>query len=136
MPQAQNRNEGGFTLVETLVTVVVLGIVIASMAGLYYTMQVVQVQSQHLDLATRSARTEIENLRNNGYNALTPGNTINFTSDLPTGLPPGKQGTVVISQPLPELRRVDVTITYSDYGKSQKVTLSSNIGIIGIGQGQ
>jgi len=130
------RKESGFTLVELLVTIVVLGIVIASLASLYWTMQVTQVQTQHMDIANRAARTEIENLRNNGYNALTPGTNINFTSSLPSSLPKDRQGTVVVSQPVDDLRRVDVTITYTDFGKAQKVVLSSNIGIIGIGQGQ
>ncbi len=126
----------GFTLVELLVTIVVLGIVISSLSGLYYLMQITQVQGQHYDLAVRAARTEIEDLRNDGYDSLNPGGTINFTSSLPSALPPNKSGTVTISQPLPELRRVDVMITYTDYGKSQTIELSSDIGIIGLGQGQ
>jgi len=128
--------ENGFTLVELLVTIVVLGIVIASLGGLYYLMQITEVQSQHYDMAVRAARTEIEDLRNNGYNSLTPGATINFTSSLPSALPRDKSGSVAISQPLSDLRRVDVTITYTDYGKHQTVELSSDIGIIGLGQGQ
>lgn len=130
------HNEKGFTLAELMVTIVVLGLVISGLGGLYYIMQINEIRSQRLDLATRAARTEIESLRNNGYNSLTPGSTITFTSSLPSGLPSGKTGTVVVSQPLPELRRVDVTVQYTDYGKQQTVTLSSNIGVIGIGQGQ
>lgn len=132
----RSLSEKGFTLVELMVTIVVLGIVISSLGGLYYIMQIVEVQSQHLDMATRAARTEIETLRNNGYSSLTPGSTVDFTSSLPASLPKNKNGTVTISQPLSELRRLDVTITYTDYGKPQTVTLSSNIGIIGIGRGQ
>lgn len=131
-----DHNERGFTLVELMVTITVLGLVISGLGGLYYIMQITEVKSQRLDLARRAARTKIEGLRNNGYNALTPGSTINFTSQLPAALPAGKQGTVVVSQPLPELRRVDVTVTYPDYGQQQTVTLSSTIGVIGIGQGQ
>jgi len=122
--------------VELMVTIVVLGIAMGGLGSLYYLMQVAQTQSQHLDLAVRAARTEIEDLRNNGYSALVPGDVSDFTSALPAALPPSKKGTVTVSQPLPELRRVDVTITYTDYGKPQAVTLSSDIGIIGIGQGQ
>lgn len=125
---------GGFTLIELMVTITVLGVVITGIGGLYYIMQIAEVRSQHLDLALRAARTQIEGLRNNGYNALTPGSNINFTASLPSSLPPDRVGTVVVSQPLPELRRVDVTVTYTDYGKQQTVTLSSNIGVIGIGQ--
>jgi prepilin-type N-terminal cleavage/methylation domain-containing protein len=129
------QNDDGFTLVELLVTIVVLGIVITSLAGLYYLMQITEVQSQHYDIAVRAARTEIEDLRNNGYNSLNPGDTINFTSSLPSTLPHDKAGTVDVSQPLPDLRRVDVTITYTDYGKAQTIELSSEIGIVGLGQG-
>lgn len=132
----RNRNEGGFTLIEMIVTIVVIGFVIAGIGGLYYAMQVAEVQSQHYDMAVRAARTEIEQLRNNGYAALTPGSTINFTSSLPLQLPSSKQGIVTVSQPADDLRRVDVTITYTDYGKSRTVTLSSDIGVIGLGQGQ
>lgn len=130
------QSQLGFTLVELVVTVVVLGIVITSLGGLYYSMQVMAVQSQHYDLAVRAARTEIEDLRNSGYDALTPGSTINFTSSLPSQLPSGKSGTATVSEPASGLRRVDVTITYTDYGKAQNITLSSDIGIIGIRQGQ
>lgn len=130
------QNEKGFTLVELVVTVVVIGIAVVGIGGLYYAMQVAEVQSQHYDMAVRAARTEIEQLRNNGYATLTPGSTINFTSSLPTQLPSSKKGTVTVSQPADDLRRVDVTITYTDYGKSRTITLSSDIGVIGIGQGQ
>ncbi len=136
VPADDLRNDQGFTLVELLVTIVVLGIVISSLGGLYYIMQITEVRSQHYDIAVRAARTEIEALRNNGYNSLNPGSTINFTSSLPAALPHDKAGSVAISQPVADLRRVDVTVTYTDYGKAQNVTLSSNIGIIGIGQGQ
>lgn len=133
--QLSKVTEAGFTLVELIVTIVVLGIVITSIAGLYYAMQITEVQSQRYDLAVRAARTEIEELRNNGYGSLSPGSTITFTSSLPSGLPAGKAGTVTISQPTPDLRRVDVTITYTDFGIAKTVTLSSDIGIIGLRQG-
>lgn len=137
LPLHANRtSQAGFTLVELLITIIVLSIVITSLGGLYYLMQISEVRSQHYDIAVRAARTEIEDLRNNGYGSLTPGSTINFTASLPSTLPLDKSGTVAVSQPLADLRRVDVTITYTDYGKLQTVELSSDIGVIGLGQGQ
>ena len=128
-------HEDGFTLIELLVTIVVLSIVIVSFAGMYYIMQITQIKSQHYDLAVRAARTEIEDLRNNGYDSLTPGSTINFSSSLPSLLPANKSGTVAISEPMPGLRRVDVTVTYTEFNQQQTIILSADIGVIGIGQG-
>jgi len=129
-------NQGGFTLVELLITMIVLGIVITSLAGLYYVMQIQSIQNLRLDLAIRAARTEIEDLRTTGYSSLTPGQNIDFTSSLPSQLPPDKKGTVIVSEPDSGLRRVDVTVTYTSYGIPETVELSSDIGIIGITQGQ
>jgi len=129
------KRQAGFTLVELLVAVIVLSIAITGIASLYYTMQIAQARAQNLDLATRAARTEIEILRNNSYNSLTPGSTIDFTASLPSSLPHDKKGTVDVTQPVDGLRHVDVTITYTDFGKTETVKLSSNIGVIGIGQG-
>lgn len=130
----QKQNAKGFTLVEMMMTVIVLGLAVTVIAGLYYQMQGVQTSSRHLDLATRAAQTEIEVLRNNSYNSLTPGGTIDFTSSLPAGLPNGKTGQVAVSEPINGLRQVDVTINYNDDGKPQTVKLSSTIGVIGIGK--
>ncbi len=130
---AKNK-QAGFTLVEMLLTIVVLGIAITSIATLYYQTQGLQTDSRDLDLATRAAQTEIEVLRNNSYNSLTPGQNINFTSSLPSGLPPGATGTVVVSQPANGLRRVDVSVNYTISGNPKTVELSSTIGVIGIGK--
>lgn len=133
-PQKPIGKHSGFTLVEMLITIVVLGIAISSIAALYYNMQGVQVRSRHLDLATRAAQTEIEVLRNNSYNSLTPDSSIDFTSSLPSSLPSNKKGTVYVSQPQADLRQLDVTITYTDGTVPQTVKLSSTIGVIGIGK--
>lgn len=132
----KQSNQKGFTLIELLLTIIVLGIAIASLGGMYYAMQATQTQSAHYDLAVRAARTEIEELRNNGYDSLTAGSTINFTSSLPPGLPPNATGTVNVSSPMHGLRRVDVSVVYTDFGQQQTVTLSSDIGVIGLGQSQ
>ncbi len=132
----KNSNQKGFTLIELLITIIVLGLAIASLGGMYYVMQQTQTESAHYDLAVRAARTEIESLRNNGYDTLTVGSTINFTSSLPPGLPSNATGSVTVSEPMHGLRRVDVSVVYADYGQQQTVTLSSDIGIIGLGQSQ
>lgn len=124
----------GFTLVELIITVVVLGIAITGIAGLYYSSQYTQLSSQYKDTATRNAQKEIEVLRNNTYNQLTAGDNIDFTSSLKGNLPGDKKGTVVVSEPTNGIKRVNVTVSYTNAGQAQKVTLSSLIGVIGIAQ--
>jgi len=128
-------NNKGFTLVELLVTVIILMIVITSLAGMYYITQTSEIRSLHYNIAVLADRTEIESLRNNGYDSLTPGSTINFTSSLPSILPSNKSGVVTISEPVAGLRQVVAKITYTEFNQTTTIMLTSDIGIIGIGQG-
>lgn len=128
------KDNSGFTIVELLSTIVVIGIVAIGISGLFYSLQYTQRQATYTDAATRAAQRQIEVLRNNSYNSLSPGETITFTSDLPDTLPGNKAGTVVVSEPAAGLRRVDVTVTYTEGSRQREVSLSSLIGVIGLAQ--
>jgi prepilin-type N-terminal cleavage/methylation domain-containing protein len=127
------NRENGFTLVELVISIAVIGIVVGSVVSLFGTIQSTQRKSGYMETATRSAQREMESLRNNNYNNLTVGQTINFTSDLPTNLK-NKSGTVAVSEPSPGLKRVDVSVVYYEGSTRQEVKLSSLIGILGITQ--
>ncbi len=124
----------GFTLVELIITISIIGIASIGIASLFYTTQYTQQQSRYIDAATRAAQRQVEILRNNSYNNLQAGQTINFTADLPSSLPNTKSGTVVVTEPSDGLKRVDVTVSFTQNGRSQNVKLSSLIGVIGISQ--
>lgn len=126
--------EAGFTIVELLVALAVIGITVGSLTSMFISIRNVQQQTVYADTATRDAQREIETLRNDNYASLTPGQTIDFTSQLSSDLPPGSTGSVQVSQPATDLRRVDVTVTYKSEGKQRNTTLSSLIGVIGITQ--
>lgn len=128
------KDESGFTIVELVATIIVVGIVTVGLATLFYNLQFTQRQTTYIDAATRAAQREIEILRNNSYNSLTAGQNITFTNDLPTSLPKNKSGVVVVSEPSSGLKRVDVTVTYTDAGRTQNVKLSATIGEIGLAQ--
>lgn len=129
-----SRNQHGFTLVELALTILVMGIVLTAVVTLFVNIQQAQTHTRYLETATYAGQAEIESLRNLNYNNLTPGQTINFTADLPKSLPPGTTGTATISEPTPGLRRVDITITYTYKGKTRSIKLSSLIGVLGITQ--
>lgn len=127
------KKNGGFTLVEVLITILLLGIATASLSSVFVSIKNIQVQTSRYDTASRAAARQIEALRNNSFATLTAGQTINFTDDLPTNLP-DRNGVATISSPSEGLRRVDATVTYTANGKTRTVTLSSLIGEIGITQ--
>ncbi len=129
-----HTNQSGLTLIEVVITILVLGLVANSISTLFAVIQQMQLQTRYLESATYAVQTEIESLRNMNYSNLEPGETIDFTDDLPSDLPPGSEGTVVISEPVSGLRRVDVAITYPLQDTTRTVKVSSLIGILGITQ--
>lgn len=128
------RNESGFTLVELLVTISIMGLLIVGLVNLYIAIEASQRKSYHLEIATRAGEKQIESLRNSQYASLEPGVNIDFTDSLPDDLPEPRSGIVEVSEPEDGIRRVDVTITYKDGGKSKTIKQSSLIGVIGVGQ--
>lgn len=130
----KRRVEEGFTLVELVAAVVVIGIIGTSITALFLNIQQIQISTNYLESATRAAQLQVESLRNSNYNNLTPGSTINFTDELPDDLPQDSTGTVAVSESSPGIRRVDVTVAYTFDDKPRTVEMSSLIGVIGITQ--
>ncbi len=129
-----NTDERGFTIVELLVTIVVAGLIIVAVSTLFITIERTQHSTQLLETATRAGEQQIESLRNNNYNSLTADSTIDFTSSLPPNLPSPRTAVVHVTEPMADVKRVDVTVTYRDGTKPKSVKLSSLIGQLGIGQ--
>lgn len=128
------HKQSGFTVVEIIITIVFLGFVVLGITQLYLSIQRVQEKTAWLQVASHAAQTEIESLRNDNYNSMTAGQTIVFTNQLPSSLPAPRTGTVFVSEPDAGLKKVDVTVTYTDHGKVRTVKVSSLIGVIGISQ--
>lgn len=123
----------GFTLIEIVVATVLSGLLVISVTNLFIVTEDTQRQSQRMELATRAGEQKIEGLRNNHYNTLEPGTTIDFTDELPPLLD-RPSGTVEITEPEPGLRRLDVNVTYYDGRRERMVDLTTIIGDVGIAQ--
>jgi prepilin-type N-terminal cleavage/methylation domain-containing protein len=128
----KNLGHSGYSIVELVVAIVILGTLAASASSFILSVYAIQRQARYKESAIRAASTEMETLRNEKYNTLINGQDINFTSSLPADLPPQKTGTVSVSEPTAGLKRVDVVITYKDGKKNNTVKLSSLIGQIGL----
>jgi prepilin-type N-terminal cleavage/methylation domain-containing protein len=127
------QKETGFTLVELLVSITLIGIVVTAVTTLFTSIQSVQRRTAYMETATREAQRQMESLRNNNYNNLTAGQTIDFTDELPEVLQ-NPSGTVTVSEPDPGLKRVDIQVVYYEGEQQQQVELSSLVGILGITQ--
>lgn len=127
------KKEFGFTLVELVVSIAVIGIVVTSVVSLFGSIQSTQRRTAYLETATRAAQREMESLRNNNYNSLTAGQSIDFSGQLPVSLK-NRSGTVAVSEPSPGLKRVDISVVYYEGDSRQEVNLSSLVGILGITQ--
>jgi prepilin-type N-terminal cleavage/methylation domain-containing protein len=125
---------GGYSILEVLMTIVVVGILFSAVIALYSNVLIVQHRTQNLETATRAAHRQVEALRNLQYNSLEEGEDIDFSDDLPADLPAGSSGIVEVTEAQQGLKRVDVTVTYPDGSSDNEVTVSSLIGIIGITQ--
>jgi type II secretory pathway pseudopilin PulG len=130
----QGSAEDGFTIPELIITIVFIGFAFIGITEMYLGAQRIQENTSWLQSATHAGETEIESLRNNDYGSLVVGTPIDFTADLPTTLPAPRSGTVAVTEPISGLKRVDVTVTYSDHGTPKTVNLTSLIGVIGISQ--
>lgn len=128
------QKQRGFTIPELMVTIVFIGFAFIGITQLYLSIQRIQEQTSWLQSASHAAQTEVESLRNSNYSQLTVGQNIDFASQLPSTLPRPHSANVSISEPLAGLKRVDVTVSYSDHGTQRQVELTSLIGIIGISQ--
>lgn len=123
----------GFTLIEIVIATALSGLLVISVTNLFIVVEDVQRQTQRMELATRAGEQKIEDLRNNHYNTLEPGTTIDFTSELPLQLD-DPSGTAKITEPEPGLRRLDVNVTYYDGKRERMVDLTTIIGNVGISQ--
>lgn len=128
------KNQNGFTLVELIAAIVIVGLMATGITSLYIAIENTQRRTRLLETATRAGEKKIEELRNNHYNSLENDATIDFTDELPSALFEPRSGTAHVTEPTPGIKRIDLNITYKDGKATRNVELSSLIGVLGIGQ--
>ncbi|MEX0932142.1 MAG: type II secretion system protein [Candidatus Saccharimonadales bacterium] len=130
-----SKKQAGFTLVELLVATVVTGMMIIGIASLFLYVSSTQGRANRLLLATQAAENKIENFRNNHYNSLplSPP-AIDFTNELPPELGEPRSASAVISEPQTGLKRIEISVTWSEGSRDRTVELSTLISNIGIAQ--
>lgn len=126
--------ERGFTLIEVVVTIAVMGTIFVSISALFSTLHQVNAEGNTLTIVTELAQQQLEKIRNVPYNGLTIG-TSDVSSILTTystiGSP--KSAAIVVTQVDPNgLKRVDITISYSDHKVAKVIKVSTLVALNGI----
>lgn len=124
----------GFTLVEQLVAATVMLVVFIAVTQAFIGIGIVNNRSDAQTEAVELMQQKLEVLRNTPYNDLTVG-TIDFSSEMEPfiGLQEPRSATVTVTEVTPStLKRVDISLSYTQSGKSRSVGTSTLIGLRGI----
>jgi prepilin-type N-terminal cleavage/methylation domain-containing protein len=127
------KNQKGFTVVELVVSIVVAGIIIPSVALALNNLAAINHRARDLALANTIAQNKVETLRSIGYNSVS-GGTVSFSSELPSSMGSPRSASYTISSPVTGEKQIDVNITYTDYGGSKNLTYRTLISELGVGQ--
>lgn len=128
------KDTEGFSLIELIVAMAIFGLMAIGVINLFVGIDTLQRRAQRIEIATRAAEAQIESLRNSHYNSLESGETIDFSDELPQSLPAPRTGEAVISEPIPGIKQIEVTVEYAQQPRDYSVTLTGLIGTIGIAQ--
>jgi Tfp pilus assembly protein PilV len=123
----------GFTVVELVVSIVVAGIIIPSVALALNNLAAINHRARDQALANTIAQNKVETLRSIGYNSVSTG-TVNFSSELPGSMGSPRSASYTVSTPATGEKQIDVNISYTDYGSARAVTYRTYISELGVGQ--
>ncbi|MBA3757393.1 hypothetical protein H0X09_00800 [Candidatus Saccharibacteria bacterium] len=132
-PPNRYGNSVGFTIVELIITIVLMGIIIPAVAIGITNLAVINYQSRNLVLVNTLAQNKVETLRSFGYNSINNGTTA-FTSEIPGTVGGPKSATYTITTPQTGLKQIDVSITFTEYKVSRTVAFRTYISELGVGQ--
>ena len=127
------KKQDGFTVVELLVAIAVVGILVPSLAGFVTTLNRFNDRARDLAVVNSLAENKVESLRSIGYTGLNNG-TVSFVGELPNGLASPKSASYTVTTPNTGIKQIDLVITYNDHGKNQTLNYRTYVGELGVGQ--
>ena len=126
------QKESGFTLVELLVGIAVGAIVMVTLTNVVKNYLALSQRGRYLNTANAYVEAKAESLRNKGYNAINTGSS-SLAGDMPASLPK-KSGTMTVTDIGGGLKKVDITVSYTDSEGSHSYSYTTYLGEIGVGQ--
>lgn len=127
------KKERGFTTIELLIAISMIGIIVPSIIGLITTINRLNDRANDMNIINSLVENKIETLRSVGFTGLENGTTT-FTNELPEDIGNPKSAVYTITSPQPDIRQVDIQIDYTDHGKPQSAAYKTYVGEVGVGQ--
>ena len=127
------KSSQGFTVIELLISIAVVGILVPSLIGFVTTLNRLNDRARDYSLVNSLAENKIESLRSAGFTAI-PSGTTSFNNELPVTLGSPKSASYVVTTPSTGIKQVDMTISYNDHGKTQNLQYRTYVGELGVGQ--
>jgi len=111
----------GFTLIEMMVVVLLIGVGLMGLAALSGTVAQANVKSSALTTASALAQSQIESFRSQPYSSITAGSDVRTVN----GVSYSRSWTVSSGTPAAGLKTIVVTVTWTSRGKTHSTTLST-----------
>lgn len=129
----KKTNQQGFTIIELVVTIVLLGAAVPFMASLVNLLGSLNDRSR--DMASIHALTEhkVEALRSTGFSGLNNG-TVDFTNELPASVAAPRSAQYIVSSVDSSLKQIQVDVSYNDHGTPRSLNYRTYVGELGVGQ--
>jgi type IV pilus assembly protein PilV len=115
------RRSAGFTLVEVIVAIVLLGVGLMGLAALSTTVTRANVQSSSLTTATALAQERAERLRTEDYDALASGNDSRVVDNVTYT----RSWVVTADDPEPGLKTVAIAVSWTTRGTTHTTRLTT-----------
>lgn len=140
--KTRDRNQqGGFTIVELLITLIVIGVVFGAFMTTFTSIQNINKKALDVNAASVAAFTKLEEYENQNYTLL-PATSPNgelkevedFGSTLNTTLEAPRTGKVYINTISPTLKQVVVSVEYGSGGAKRVIQYATFIQRSGLGR--
>lgn len=127
------KSQKGFTIIELLIAIGVMGFAIPGLAGALLNLTTINNRTRDLSLANIIISNKAEQVRSSGFNSLSAG-TVDFSDELPAELASPKSATYDVTIPVAGRADITFTINYKDYNRTRTLTYKTIVSELGVGQ--
>lgn len=127
------KNQKGFTVIELLIAIAVMGFTIPGLAIALRNLTAINNRTRDLSLSNIIISNKAEQIRSSGFNSLSAG-TVDFSNELPSQLASPKSASYTVTNPSAGLAEINLTISYKDYNQTRTLTYKTIVSELGVGQ--